>query len=231
MDAILAKSSLEKRMSAVDPIAEANHRIANSLAVLVSMVRMQSGALKKRAQTYSDAEVRHILDGIAARINTLSQFHRILSRENPDGVISLRPYLREICDALLAALSSCEQSVKVVHTGTDCMIETRQIQPIVLILCEIFINAIKYAHPSGVPLIMLVDSEVSSDGRLILTISDDGVGLPEGFDPMQSGGMGFEVIRRLATELGGLLQFQSSHLGLSLRLSLPRAAMIGSRLA
>ena len=43
------------------------------------------------------------------------------------------------------------------HTGGDCMVQMRQVQPIVLMLCEIFINAMKYAHPSGVPLIMLVD--------------------------------------------------------------------------
>ena len=69
------------------------------------------------------------------------------------------------------------------HTGGDCMVQMRQVQPIVLMLCEIFINAMKYAHPTGVPLIMLVDSLISGDGRLVLTICDDGVGLPEGFDP------------------------------------------------
>jgi len=111
------------------------------------------------------------------------------------------------------------------------MILMRQVQPIVLLLCEIFINAMKYAHPSGVPLIMLVDCEVSGDGRLVLTISDDGVGLPEGFDPLQAGGMGFKVMRSLAREVGGELQIQSTHLGLSFRLSLAAMAMAGCKLA
>jgi two-component sensor histidine kinase len=65
----------------------------------------------------------------------------------------------------------------------------------------------------------------------VLTISDDGVGLPEGFDPMQSGGMGFKVMRALAAEVGGELQIQSTHLGLSFRLSLPAMAMAGTMLA
>jgi two-component sensor histidine kinase len=101
----------------------------------------------------------------------------------------------------------------------------------VLILCEIFINAMKYAHPTGVPLIMVVDCEPSADGRLVLTISDDGVGLPEGFQPEQNGGMGFKVMRSLAAEIGGELQILSTHLGLSFRLSLPATAMAGVRLA
>jgi two-component sensor histidine kinase len=231
MNAILIQSPSQECAIATDLVAEANHRIANSLTVLVSLVRMQSATVKGSAERYSNAEVRHILDGIAARISTLGQLHRILSYAGPDGVISLKPHLHEVSDVLLAALSSGEQLVKVVHTGGDCIVRTKHVQPIALILCEVFTNAIKYAHPSGVPLIMLVDSQASSDGRLTLTISDDGVGLPEDYDPVQSGGMGFKVMRSLAADLGGELQIQSTHLGLSLRLSLPGMAMAGAKLA
>ena len=214
-----------------DLVAEANHRIANSLAVLVGMVRMQSAAVKKSADSLSNAEVRRLLDGIAARISTVSQLHRIISHAGSEGVISLKPHLHTVTDALVAALTSPDQAVKVVYTGGDCMVEMRHVQPIVLMLCEIFINAVKYAHPSGVPLIMLVDCSIGGDGRLVLTISDDGVGLPEGFDAEQSGGMGFKVMRGLAAEVGGELQIQSTHLGLSCRLSLPAMAMAGTKLA
>ena len=230
MDAIL-RPTPHSTTDPADLVVEANHRIANSLTLLIGMVRMQAVSVKKRAEPYSNAEVRHLLDGIAARLNTISQLHRILSREGQDGVISLRPHLHEVTDALVAALSSEHQQVRVMHTGDDCMVMMRQVQPIVLMLCEIFINAMKYAHPTGVPLIMLVDCEVSGDGRLVLTISDDGVGLPEGFDPAQSGGMGFKVMRSLAGEVGGELQIQSTHLGLSFRLSMPAMAMAGARLA
>jgi two-component sensor histidine kinase len=231
MDAILTTRSIPET-GATNLVAEANHRIANSLSVLVGMVRMQSATVKKSAESYSSAEVRHLLDGVAARINTIGQLHRILSHVGSDGAISLRPHLHDVTDALVAALSSPEQqAVKVVHTGGDCMVQMRQVQPIVLMLCEIFINAIKYAHPSGVPLIMLVDCSVCGDGRLVLTISDDGVGLPEGFEPAHSAGMGFKVMRALAAEVGGELQIRSTHLGLSFRLSLPAMAMAGARLA
>lgn len=232
MDTILtARSIPQASPGATDMVAEANHRIANSLSVLVGMVRMQAITVKKAGESFSNAEVRHLLDGIAARINTISQLHRILSRAGADGAISLKPHLRDVTDAMVAALSSPAQAVKVMHTGGDCMVQMRQVQPIVLMLCEIFVNAIKYAHPSGVPLIMLVDCSVSGDGRLVVTISDDGVGLPEGFEPGQSGGMGFKVMRSLAAEVGGELQILSTHLGLSFRLSLPAMAMAGAKLA
>jgi len=231
MDSILAQSLHQSAMPAPDPVGEAHHRIANSLALLVGMVRMQAASVKKKAETFSSAEVRQLLDGVAARINTISQLHRILSRNDPDGVVSVKPHLHDMTDALVAALSLPEQQVRVVHAGSDCLVRMRHVQPMLLILCEIFINAMKYAHPTGVPLIMVVDCEPSADGRLVLTVSDDGVGLPEGFQPEQNGGMGFKVMRSLAAEIGGELQILSTHLGLSFRLSLPATAMAGVRLA
>jgi two-component sensor histidine kinase len=228
MNAVLTNASIEFAPG-TDMVAEANHRIANSLTLLVGMVRMQSVSVKKKQETLSNADVRLLLDGIAARINTISQLHRILSRAGADGAISLRPHLEEVTSALVAALSSPEQQVRAMHTGGDCMVLMRHVQPIVLILCEVFINAMKYAHPAGVPLIMLVGCTVGADGRLVLTISDDGVGLPEGFEPDKNGGLGFRVMRSLAAEIGSELQIQSTHLGLTFRLSLPAGAMSGTR--
>ncbi len=231
MNATLAHSqNILHPMPATDLIAEANHRIANSLTLLVSMVRMQAVAVKKADETLSSAAVRQLLDGVAARINTISQLHRILSHSGSEGAVSLKPHLEEVTHALVAALSSPEQSVRVVHSGGDCIVLMRQIQPIILILCEVFINAMKHAHPAGVPLVITVDCTPAADGRLVLTISDDGVGLPEGFNAA-GGGLGFKVMRSLAAEIGAELQIVSTDFGLSFRLSLPAGAMAGARLA
>jgi two-component sensor histidine kinase len=214
-----------------DSVAEANHRIANSLALLVGMVRMQAATVRKAALPLSPDAVRQLLDGVAARINTIGQLHRLLSHVPIEGATSLRPHLREVTDALVAALSSPEQLVRVEHGGDDCVVLTRQVQPIILILCEVFINAMKYAHPAAVPLIMQVGCSAGADGRLVVAISDDGVGLPDGFDPHKSGGLGFRVMRSLAAEIGAELQIESTALGLFFRLSLPASAMAGARLA
>ena len=229
MDALL--TTLSSSSSPSDPAAEANHRIANSLALLTGLVRMEGTSARKHGASYSGAEVCLLLDGVAARIGTISQLHRILSRRSPDGVVDMQPHLKEITNALTAALSSGDQQVRVVHTGRDCLVLMRHVQPIVLILSEIFINAVKYAHPTGVPLIILVDCEPSPDGRLLLTISDDGVGLPEGFVPERDGGMGFKVMYRLAQEMGCDLRILSTHLGLSFRLTLTAGTMAGAKLA
>jgi two-component sensor histidine kinase len=205
-------------------IAEANHRIANSLALLVSMVRMQASQTARQQQPLPAAEVRALLDGIAARINTISQIHRMLSQFPEGDLTNLRPHLRGVTQALVNALSSPQQRLHVADDGEDCMILPRHVQPVMLILCEVFINAMKYAHPSGVPLVMTVTCMSRAEGGSVITIADDGVGLPEGFDPRSGNGLGFRVMRSLAGEIGGQLTFDSTPLGLNVHLVLPPAA-------
>ena len=231
MDVLAYPQTTSASPPAIDLVAEANHRIANSLTLLVGMVRLQASSVKKRAEPYSNAEIRNLLDGVAARITTISQLHRTLSHGGTDGIISLRPHLHDVTNALVQAFSSPQQRVRMVHTGGDCMVLMRQVQPIVLILCEIFVNAMKYAHPAGAPLVITVDCNVSGDGRLVMTISDDGVGLPEGFEAGANQGTGFRVMHSLAAEIGADLQIHSGQLGLSFRLSLPASAMVGAKLA
>jgi two-component sensor histidine kinase len=101
------------------------------------------------------------------------------------------------------------------------MVLMRHVQPIVLILCEVFINAMKYAHPTGVKLALTVDCSICPEGRLTLAISDDGMGLPDNFNPHSDGGLGLRVIRNLAAELNADLDIRSSELGLTFRLTLP----------
>ena len=230
MNTIFAQSRFQpSSLPPSDLIAEANHRIANSLTLLVSMVRLQAASVRRNPAPMPAAEVRLLLEGVAARINTISQLHRLLSHVPSDGATNLKPHLHDVTAALVAALSSEDQMVRVEHSGNDCIVLMRQVQPIILILCEVFINAMKYAHPAGVPLLMSVDCRSSNDGRLVLTVSDDGVGLPENFNLAASGGLGFKVMRSLAAEIGAELQIETSNLGLTFRISLPACSMASDK--
>jgi two-component sensor histidine kinase len=231
MDAVLLSRNMTSPTTPQDAVAEANHRIANSLTLLVAMVRMQATAAARRTEPVSAAELQLALQGVAARIGTIGQLHRMLSYAPQDGVVSLQPHLKEVSAALVAALSSPEQMVRVEHRGHDCLVRTRQVQPLILILCEVFINAMKYAHPTGVPLVLDVGCFTGTDGRLVVLMRDDGIGLPDSFDPQKDGGLGFRVIRSLAGELGADLAIESSSLGLSFRVSLPAMAMPGGKLS
>jgi two-component sensor histidine kinase len=207
-------------------VAEADHRIANSLALLGGLVRLQAGAVGKKHKSYSAAEVHMMLDGIAARISTVAQVHHRLAKL-PDGVVAFGTHLREICGGLIAAFSSEQQPVHIDYRCGDCPVPTKHVQPLTLIVTELVLNALKYAHPAGVPLRLCVACEVRN-GALVLTIDDDGVGLPEGFDPRKDGDLGFRVIRSLCEELHAELDIQSSSLGTSFEITMPHTIAMAS---
>jgi two-component sensor histidine kinase len=214
-----------------DLVAEANHRVANSLTLLGGLVRMQARAIGKNSRAYDGAEIRLLFDGIAARIATIGQLHRLLAATPADGTVCLNAHLREVCASLVTAFSSEQHAMRIAYRGADCLVMTRHVQPLTLIICEILINALKYAHPAGVAVEMTVACEPEADGALTISISDDGVGLPAGFDSGKDGGTGFQIIRALTAEVGATLDVQSDDLGVTFRLTVPQALVANARMA
>ena len=84
-------------------------------------------------------------------------------------------------------------------------------------------NAIKFAHPTGVAGHLLVGCSRHED-IITVEVVDDGVGLPERFDPTVDGQFGLQLLRLLAAQLKARLEFDDTGLGLSVRLSLPAGA-------
>ena len=215
-----------------DLVAETHHRVANSLTLLGGLVRMQARATGRATTTFSNAEIRLMLDGIAARVATVGQLHRMLAHmPSSDGTVVLNTHLRDIADTLIAAFSSEQQPVHIEHSGAECLALLRHVQPITLILCEILTNAMKYAHPSGVPVRIALLCESLPNGTLKMTVSDDGVGLPEGFDTANGGGLGFQIIRTLAADLGASLDVFSDNLGTTFRLTVPQTLLANAQTA
>jgi two-component sensor histidine kinase len=214
-----------------DLLAEANHRVANSLALLGGLVRMQARAVGKADKPPTNAELRMMFDGIAARIATIGQLHRMLAQMPNEGSIPLGDHIREVCHALVTAFSSEQQPVHITHSGSECLVLTRHVQPLTLIICEIMTNAMKYAHPAGVPVNMNVVCDSRTDGTLFVSVSDDGIGLPEGFDLAKDGGIGFQVIRALSHEIGAELDVQSDNLGVTFNITVSSAVVANARTA
>jgi two-component sensor histidine kinase len=82
-------------------------------------------------------------------------------------------------------------------------------------------NAVKYAHPAGTPGKICVASGWDAEGTLFREVADDGVGLPEGFDPAGDGGYGLRLVRGLAQQLDAECEFLQSGIGLRFRLLVP----------
>jgi two-component sensor histidine kinase len=202
--------------------AEANHRIANNLALIAAVARSSAFALAAQDRVLSSAELQRLLAELAGRIEAVAALHRLLSDAPRFGAVSFGAYLREICAGIGLSFAS---RTRFDVSGTDewCVVSADQALPLALIVHELATNAIKYAHPSGVPGIVAVSCARARDGAIELSVADDGVGLPEGMDPADHDHSGFALVHMLAGQIGADVTFHSSALGLRCLLRAPRA--------
>jgi two-component sensor histidine kinase len=202
-------------------LAEADHRIANNLASLSGAIRMQRNAISRSGKTLSANEVCRLLDDISARIEVTAKLHKSLALAvNGDGV-NLGNFLREIAEMIGTLGGEGKMKLTVNHSG-DGHIEPRHALHAGLITAELLTNAVKYAHPTGIPVTVQLHCETGDDGSFLVAVSDDGVGFPENFDPETDGGLGFALMRALANGLNAELQFEHDSLGVRARLVKPR---------
>ena len=206
-----------------DLLREANHRISNHLTLLVSMVQTQANAVAKGPQMLSRDAARAMLQETVGKIVSVGHLHRRLAGQPSKNDINLCDYLVEACATLVASLSLGNRVSLVQRLSANCLVTPEQAQQIGLMVSEIIMNAIKHAHPTGIPVQISLACRREEDGRLTIEIGDDGVGLPEGADSSAKGGVGFRLIHSLAQALNADLRIESDALGLTFLVTLPAA--------
>jgi two-component sensor histidine kinase len=202
--------------------AEADHRIANNLASLSGVIRLQRNAISQIGRTFTSDEVCVLLDEIRARVEVMAKLHKSLALKfNGSNGVNLGDFLREISE-MIGALGPEGKMDLTVDNSSDAYVQPRHALHAALITAELLTNASKYAHPSGLVVKIHVRCETNDDGSFVVEVTDDGVGFPENFDPARDGGLGFQLMRALANGLNAELHFQHDSLGVRARLIKPR---------
>lgn len=208
---------------ALDALRESDHRIANHLALLASTVQLQMSQLAKGPETLARDEAHAVLRETVGRILSVSHLHRRLSRPAQKGMIDVGDYLLESTVDLVNSLSLQNRVRIAQRLTTHCNVSAEDAQVLGLLVSEVMMNAIKHAHPTGMPVQITLVCDLDPQGNLMIEICDDGVGLPENFDVNKAGGVGFRLIRSLADKLGATLTIESDSLGLTFGLVFPAA--------
>jgi len=201
-------------------LAEADHRIANNLASLSSVIRLQRDAISKSGKISTTEQVCGLLDDLHARIEVTAKLHKSLAQTANSNGVNLGDFLEEISEMISALSPDGKVDLTFDHACGGC-IEARHALHAGLITAELLTNASKYAHPAGLVVKVNVRCETHDDGSFVVEVTDDGVGFPEHFDPATDGGLGFQLMRALANGLGAKLQFEHDSLGVCARLVKP----------
>ncbi|HYG28131.1 MAG TPA: sensor histidine kinase [Caulobacteraceae bacterium] len=213
------------RATADDLHKEANHRIANNLAVIAGLVRLHAANVAASTEHLRRHEVEAILDEISTRIDTVGRLHRLLSDLDAGAQVDLGEHLRHTCEAIVESLARSNRVVLSCRRDAPCLLAPDQAGPVALIVSELVTNAIKHAHPTGVPGKILVRTGQGLAGSVYVDVEDDGIGLPEDFDPWSQGGLGLRVIRGLSQQLNARLIFDAEGIGLKVKLIVPVMAL------
>ncbi len=206
-----------------DRLAESNHRIANSLAELSAVLMRQFRVIETGPETVPRELVGDLMKDMAGRIAALGRLHRLLAGPALSAEVELGKLLSEVMDGF-DSTGLFGERLHVSLDIEDCRVAAEQASILIQVFAEIATNAVKHAHPSGLPVELSVAAARTPEGELHLQIADDGVGLPENFDEERDAGHGLRLVRGLVESAGGRLAMKSDPLGLSFSIELPATA-------
>ena len=176
-------------------IREIHHRVKNNLQTVSALLRLQ-------ARRIEDPGASAALNEAMRRIASIALVHETLSNSRDSSVA-----FDDVLDSLVThalELSPRMNELRIDRTGSFGSLEPRIATPLALVITELIHNALEHGlAQEGLALGIHVSSVAS---ELSVTISDDGVGFPEGFDIATSPNLGLQIVRTLTeNELRGTL--------------------------
>lgn len=191
-------------------LKEVNHRVKNSLQVVSAMLQLQA----KDDQASSEQ-----LNAAASRVNAVGRAYERLAYNADHEKIDLIAYLREIVGDLRPTVAPCEidfDAPEAIRFAADRAILVG------LIINELVSNAGKYAYPDRPSGTIWVRVLLQSGKQTVLiSVRDEGVGFPAGYNSTTSRRLGTRLVNALSEQLGGELAHPTSPLGTNFTLLIP----------
>ncbi len=192
-------------------LKEVNHRVKNSLQIVSSMLQLQANAA-------SDPALTERLTEASSRVNAVGRAYDHLAYNADYENIDLVAYLRDVTDDTRTAVApftiQFEASEEIQFAAARAIL-------VGLIINELVSNAAKYAYPNRSDGSIWVRVSRADKDAVIVSVRDDGVGLPAGFDPTTSKRLGSRLVSALARQLGAEMTRPVSPIGANITLLVP----------
>jgi two-component sensor histidine kinase len=192
-------------------LSEVNHRVANSLALVSSLVSLQAKAIK-------DAGAKSALAETQDRIFAISLVHKRLYGSSGVRVVTLDEYLAGLLDHLKTSMRADGQSTTLTYDLAPVQLATDASINLGVVVTEWVTNAFKYAYPAGGSGEIRVRLRQLPEGKAELVVEDDGVGHAEGA-PAKGTGLGSRIVTAMAQSLGGTIEYEQRSPGMLARVT------------
>ena len=172
-------------------LKEISHRVKNSLQIVSAMLLLQANSVDNDALRY--------LKEASGRVSAVGRAYERLSYDANVEDINLGPYLQDVCADVVSAVSHCKLHFDAVQ---GIQLDADRAILLALIINELVTNAAKYAFPDRFGGHIWVRLARQDENTARISVRDDGVGLPTGFDISKSRGLGMRIVARLSKQLG-----------------------------
>jgi two-component sensor histidine kinase len=194
-------------------LKEMNHRVKNSLAIVSSMLELQ-------ASDIGDEAVTPHLSEAAQRVMAIAKAHDQLSHGTEIERMDIGRYISTVCRDLADSVAQCTIRTDApagIEIATDRAISTA------LVVNELIANAVKHM-PAGRPRCEIWVKVAAAAGQdaLVISVRDEGEGLPADFDLARPKGLGMRIVKAFVSQLGGTLAVEAHRPGTEFVLTIPR---------
>lgn len=185
-------------------LKEINHRIKNNLQIISSLLNLQSSKI-------DNAAVKRMFEEAQNRIKTMALVHENLYEEGDFEKINLGVYLKSLAKNLFQSIKSTSSHIKLKYTADDVWIDIQKAVSIGLITNEVISNAIKYAFKDNEKGEVNIQLKQTGNKHSLLTIKDNGCGLPGNIQPENTDSLGMQLIYNLSQQIGSKVELSNKN--------------------
>ncbi|QWR76431.1 response regulator [Candidatus Magnetomonas plexicatena] len=192
------KASLQEKILL---LREIHHRVKNNMEIISSLLELQ-------IEDSSDEGLISMYNEMKNRIRSMSLIHRLLYQSDNFSEVDFNEYTINLMTDLVNSYCVDPSMITVNIDIDNILINMDTAMPCCLIINELVTNSLKYAFTET----GTIDISMKSVGEKMyeLVVSDNGKGIPEGFDINQSSSLGLKLIRTLAEyQLGGKIEMNT----------------------
>jgi PAS domain S-box-containing protein len=182
-------------------LKEIHHRVKNNLQVVSSLLNLQANHLK-------DEHVREVFKESQNRIRSMALVHEYLYKSSDLAKINFADYLARFLSEIIRSYSSKMGRVQLKSKVDGAMLSVNEAIPCGLIVNELVTNALKYAFPDKSGGEVYVEMRKNEAGEWSLTISDNGIGLPELFTLDKTKTLGMQLVNSFVRQLQGTVRVE-----------------------
>ena len=213
-NAKLETSLLERELL----LKEIHHRVKNNLQVISSLLYLQT-------QHTTDTRAIQALNQGRNRVQSMGLIHQNLYQDGHLTGVNIKTYIEKLIQSLMESYQVQPNRITWTTDLPDRNIRIDTMIPLALIINELISNAIKHGFPGQRKGHLNIRLNENDNRGWTFEVKDNGVGLAENFEFLNSDSLGLELVRMFSKRLGARMKYASNG-GTCCTLSLPNLDLL-----